>query len=101
MNALWSAVLHFFGVEPRSPSTAYNWWSGAGSDIAEVTIIGVVIERWHHVNCHVTGCLRIGHFPVEGTPFKVCRLHHPNIPSHGDITAEHIHAEARHAEGER
>lgn len=36
-------------------------------------------------NCHEHGCWRIGRLPVEGTPWHVCRRHHPDPPARGDI----------------
>lgn len=92
---IWSALLHFFGVEPRTPSTAYNAWSGILSDVSEFAIIGFLIDHVRRMNCQVTGCYRIGHFPVDGTPFKVCRAHHPQVPTDGPITVEHIAAAGR------
>lgn len=53
-------------------SRAYDWWSGAGSDIGEVTLIGALIASVHHVNCHNKGCLRLGkHTTPDG--YKLCK----------------------------
>jgi len=73
----------------------YQFWSGIGSDIGEVAIIGGLITIVRHLNCHAKGCWRMGGHMVEGTPYKTCRKHHPQIPK--NITAEHIaavHADA-------
>lgn len=89
--------LHFIGVEPRTPSTAYNFWSGFGSDIGEVTIIGLALGAIRHINCHAKGCWRPGKHLVDGTPFKVCAKHHPKVPD-GGASVEHIaavHSEAQ------
>lgn len=64
------------GVEPRSPSTAYNFWSGFGSDIAELAIIGGV---WKLVNCHEPGCWRVGTkitMEDNGHHYRRCNKHH-------------------------
>ena len=82
-------LLHFFGVLPRTPSSAYNWWSGAGSDLGEAAIVGGLLHMAKTANCHVQGCWRIGNHPVEGTPYKTCSKHHPQTPDR--ITVEHIH----------
>jgi hypothetical protein len=31
-----------------------------------------------HHNCHETWCWRLGKHPIEGTPYVVCRKHHPD-----------------------
>lgn len=80
----------------------YGWWSGAGSDLGEIALIGGIFTLARSHNCHVKHCWRINKHPVEGTPYKVCRKHHPTIPSNGKITAEHIsdaHASAKISAG--
>jgi hypothetical protein len=68
-------LLHVIGVEPRSPSTAYNFWSGFGSDIGEFTLVGLVGGLVRHKNCHSHGCLRLASHEVttEDGTYKVCR----------------------------
>lgn len=98
MSTLLHALGQFFGLTNSSGGT-YLWWSGVGSDIGEVAIFGAVIGMFKHGNCHVKGCWSLGRHPVEGTPYKVCRKHHPAMPA-GDITAEHVksaHARAGNA----
>jgi hypothetical protein len=73
-----SWILHFFGIEPRSPSTAYNFWSGSGSDIGELAIIGAILGTYHRHNCHAKGCWRIARQQIHGTTLLVCRKHHPD-----------------------
>lgn len=62
---------------PGSPPN-YNFFSGSGSDLSEVTLLGLVasfvLGAWHHVNCHEPGCPRIGKHKVDGTPW--CTRHH-------------------------
>lgn len=50
----------------------YGFWSGFGSDIAEFALVGAI---WHKLNCHETGCWRIGLHPHEH--LMLCRHHHP------------------------
>lgn len=80
---------HFFGLDDLSGSY-YGFWSGVGSDIAELTLAGALIEQVRRRNCHVRHCWRPGHFDVstDGTSYKVCRRHHPSIPDR--ITAESV-----------
>lgn len=65
----------------------YQFWSGIGSDIAEVTLIFGVYAFLRKNNCHTKGCWRIGRHPVEGTGYVVCRKHHPDPKP----TVEYIH----------
>lgn len=64
------ALAHFFGLNSAN-GFGYLFWSGIGSDIAEVTLIAAV---WHHLNCHEDGCFRLGKHRVDGTPY--CGSHH-------------------------
>lgn len=59
----------------------YNFWSGFGSDLTEFAIIGSLVVGMRHLNCHVKGCWRVGNHSLEGTPYKLCRKHHPDIPN--------------------
>ncbi len=76
----------------------YNFWSGFGSDLGEATLITAVglgvYTGIRKVNCHTKGCWRIGHHPLEGTPYILCRHHHPYVPNSG-ATHEHILAQHR------
>lgn len=92
---MWTWLLHFIGVEPRTASTAYNFWSGFGSDLGEVVIIGGIVQMYRKHTCHVDGCWRISRHHVEGTPYIACRKHHPAVPA--KVTAAAVadaHAEA-------
>jgi len=37
----------------------YQFWSGLGSDIGEVTLIGLAMVWWRHHNCRVYRCWRL------------------------------------------
>ncbi len=63
-----------------------SWVELAGT----VTLIAFVVGVYKHLECHVGGCHRLGRF-VHGR-YKLCRVHHPNVPSNGKITQEHIEA---------
>jgi hypothetical protein len=77
---MWNAVLYFFGVHwYGSTSQWYNFWSGFGSDLAEFSILAGLIAFYRKHNCHVRRCWRLQHHAVEGTPYVVCRRHHPTI----------------------
>lgn len=78
-------ILHWLGIDTTT-GPAYAFWSGAGSDLA---YLGIFLALWRHVNCHEPKCPRVGHLPVEGTTYKVCRRHHPAPPGRGDIRERH------------
>ena len=87
------------------PDKYYNFWSGFGSDLGEATLISAVgvgvYTGVRRVNCHTKGCWRIGHHPLDGTPYVLCRHHHPDVPSKG-ASHEHIleqHLKFKRAQG--
>jgi hypothetical protein len=90
------AFRHWFALHTGTihggPDVYYNFWSGFGSDLGEATLISAVIVGVYtgvrKVNCHTKGCWRIAHHCLEGTPYILCRHHHPDVPNHG---ASHDH----------
>jgi hypothetical protein len=78
----------------------YNFWSGFGADITEITLLTTVAVGVYtgvrKANCHTKGCWRIGHHTLEGTPYHLCAHHHPDIPS-GGATHEQILEHGRRA----
>jgi hypothetical protein len=95
------ALRHWFalhtGTVHGGPDPYYNFWSGFGSDLGEATLISAVCVGVYtgvrKVNCHTKGCWRIGHHMLEGTPYILCKHHHPHVPNRGatheDILAQH------------
>ncbi len=51
-------------------------------------LLGGLITAYRKINCHRSGCWRIGRFPHGH--FHLCHVHHPKVPDDGKITAEHI-----------
>jgi hypothetical protein len=85
-------LAHFLGLDNLSGSF-YGWWSGAGSDLGEVTLVGAMLMMVRRHNCHVHGCWRVGRHPVAGTTYVVCRRHHPDgAPTVQDVTDAHAAA---------
>lgn len=85
---LWP-FLHWLAIHTGSenePGVYYGFWSGFGSDIQEFAIIAAAIGLYRKHNCHVKGCWRVAKHPIEGSPYVVCRKHHPSID--GALTAE-------------
>jgi len=100
--AFFDAVRHWFALHTGTlhggPDLYYNFWSGFGADLGEATLISAVgigvYTGVRKVNCHTKGCWRIGHHTLEGTPYILCRHHHPHVPS-GGASHEHILAQHR------
>ncbi|MCB1040816.1 MAG: hypothetical protein R2701_00210 [Acidimicrobiales bacterium] len=90
-------VAEHTGLLKSGPDIYYNFWSGFGADLGEGTLIvavGVGVSTFlRKVNCHAKGCWRIGRHELEGTPYVLCRHHHPDVPNegatHDRILAEH------------
>ena len=88
----WTAIHSGTVYSSKSP-IYYNFWSGFGSDLGEATLIGAVSVGVYTLvrkaNCHAKGCWRIGHYPLEGTPYHLCTHHHPGVPTKS-VSNEHI-----------
>ena len=99
--AAFGAVRHWLALHTGTlhggPDLYYNFWSGIGSDLGEATLISAVgigvYTGVRKVNCHTKGCWRIGHHTLEGTPYILCRKHHPYVPTRG---ASHAHILEQH-----
>jgi len=99
--AFFGAVRHWLALHTGTlhggPDLYYNFWSGFGSDLGEATLISAVgigvYTGVRKVNCHTKRCWRIGHHTLEGTPFILCRKHHPYVPTGG---ASHQHILEQH-----
>jgi hypothetical protein len=59
--------------------------------VGMVTVIALVIGAYRKIECHTTGCHRIGRF-THGH-FHLCHVHHPNVPSNGRIGVHEIKQE--------
>ena len=83
--ATWLYV--HFGINGSGPW--YGFWSGAGSDIGELAIVGSLLTLVRSRNCEVHGCPRLGrHTTAAG--HRVCKRHHPDgAPSAQDVLDAH------------
>ena len=88
------AVLFADGI--RAVGSFHWFWNPGGKFyvlisgvVADLGLLGGLTLVFRRLNCHVKGCWRIGHHDVEGTPYKVCRKHHPSVPASG-ATAKHV-----------
>jgi hypothetical protein len=68
--------------------------------MAELAILGGLAGIYRKHACHEPWCFRLGRHPVEGTPFRACRKHHPALkngrPRRGHMTAAWHAAQHRH-----
>jgi hypothetical protein len=92
----WHALQHWLAVHTGTVNEAgpyYGFWSGFGSDIGEVTIVGGLLAIYKKHNCHSRWCWRFGHHDfadeATGITWKLCRAHHPAHPGRR-LTRDHI-----------
>ncbi|HEY1668500.1 MAG TPA: hypothetical protein VGG54_22645 [Trebonia sp.] len=82
----WHALMHALGIDNVS-GPQYGFWSGFGSDLGELAIVGGLLGMYRRHNCEVKGCWRLGrHRTAAG--HSVCRRHHPD----DHLTAEQVEA---------
>lgn len=86
LHAIGNWIYYFFGFGGSGPH--YGFWSGAGSDIGEVTLVGGMYAVWHHHNCGVKWCPWVGKTPVDGTPHKTCHVH-STLAKHKELHDAH------------
>ncbi len=100
----WTAIHSGTIYSPNSP-VYYNFWSGFGSDLGEATLIGAVSVGLYtglrKVNCHTKGCWRIGHYPLEGTPYHLCPRHHPGVPTKGASQGQILDQHRKYLEAQK
>jgi hypothetical protein len=89
----WHVLQHWLAVHTGTVNEAgpfYGFFSGFGSDLGELTLIGGMLAVYRKHNCHVRHCPRIGKHQVDGTPYVVCFRHSPHgIPTHEDVLDAH------------
>jgi hypothetical protein len=72
--AIWHWFLNFTGTNiPTNGSKWYNFWSGFGSDLGELVIIGAIIGWYKRNKC--VNCWRFSHHDVAKTHFRTCHKH--------------------------
>lgn len=61
----------------------YGFFSGFGSDLGEIALVGGLWHMLHQYNCHEPHCLRLGphSYNMDGQIVKLCKKHHPAIGS--------------------
>lgn len=86
-------LLHWLAVHTGTVNEAgpyYGFWSGFGSDLSELAIVGGLVAVYRRHNCHQHWCWRVGRFPVGDGQFVTCRRHHPDPVIRDGVRAHHI-----------
>ena len=100
----WLPLQHWLAIHTGADNEAgsyYGFWSGFGSDLGEVTIVGGMLAIYRKHNCHSRYCWRFGHHDftdaATGVTYKLCPRHHPAHPGRHltRIRIARIHAENR------
>lgn len=95
IHAAWHWFLHVTGTSNET-GPFYAFWSGFGSDLGELTLIGTVAAAWRTQTCHASfWCWRHGRHPTADGVYRLCAKHHPDVPRR--VTLAHIHAEHHRA----
>ena len=76
----------------NSASRAYDFWSGFGSDIGEVALLGALVAGVRHLNCHNKGCWRLAiHTTANGHKFCKKCIGRPNE----ELETHNVHPDHR------
>jgi hypothetical protein len=78
---------------------SYNFWSGIGSDISEITLVSIVVggiihairTYRKHTECHEERCSRHGKYVIEGG-VRCCDVHHPALDERPHNGRGRVHA---------
>lgn len=86
-------LLHWLAVHTGTVNEAgpyYGFFSGFGSDLTEIAVVGALLGLLRKHNCSVHGCWRIGRHKVPGTDHVCCRRHTPGgAPSLQDVISDY------------
>lgn len=85
-------ILRVLGIDDVS-GPWYGFWSGFGSDLSELALVGALLGIIRRHNCRVRWCWRIGHHkltdPDSGAERMLCWRHHPDV-HHKNLTRARI-----------
>ena len=102
----WHALQHWLAVHTGTINEAgpyYGFFSGFGSDLGEVTIVGGMFAIYRKHNCHARWCWRFGRHgftdEATGLRYQLCRRHHPAHPGRHLHRAHIARIHARNQEG--
>lgn len=85
MHAITHFLVYVLGLDNEG-GRWYAFWSGFGSDVSELSILGAVGVMVRKHQCHYPRCPRIGRFRVPDKPWVLCHKHHPDgAPTKAEI----------------
>lgn len=93
MHFLLAAGFHFVDFFHPLRYWGYQFWSGIGSDIGELAIVGGLITIVRRIQCQTPWCFRFGRHRTADGLHHLCNKHHPDLPNH-KLSLEEI--QARH-----
>lgn len=82
---IWNFILHVTGSDNTS-GVWYGFWSGFGSDLGEIAIIGSLVSLYRRHKC--TLCWRLSRHQVEGTTYHTC-YKHTDQATHDSLNRRH------------
>jgi hypothetical protein len=89
----WHLIQHWLAIHTgtdNEPGPEYGFFSGFGSDLGQVTLIGGAFVLYRRHNCHVARCWRIGRIGVADG-LIVCSRHHTEVTGLPRLlTIEHL-----------
>ena len=92
----WHALVHAIGADYGAPYgrwVPYDFLSGSGSDLGEITLIGAALAVWKRFTCYTWWCPRHAAYDFTdagtGLTHRLCRHCHPQHPGHR-LTRNHI-----------
>ena len=91
MIHLWQHLWLWFAIHTgtyNEPGPYYGFFSGFGSDITEVLLLGGIVQIYRRHNCVTKGCYRLGRHQVGNTHLKTCPKH-TSAGDHAKLMADH------------
>jgi hypothetical protein len=68
MNDIWTWIVNFLGVNNTYNDFSthmYNFWSGFGSGVIQISLIGTIIWLYHHYQARLKKLDTLIHKPLE------------------------------------
>ncbi len=89
LHALYHALAWNWGGDGQGGSNSLGYLLQSGI-VANLGLLAAAVIYLRRHNCHARWCPFVGRHAVEGTPYVVCRTHHPTIKRKAP-TVEFIH----------
>lgn len=86
MDAFWSS---------QFANDITNFLGGPVQTIEGLSGLALFVTLRHHLFCSYHRCLRLARATHQPTGLRLCHRHHPDLPDHGRIAAEHFKPVAR------